>query len=65
MRLNVLRIKVIMAEKELTQNTVAEEAGFAKQSLSLMFSKGKCSVVSAGKIAKALKVPVSDIILED
>lgn len=65
MKLNVLRIKVIMAEKELTQNAIAEEAGLSKQSLSLMFTKGRCSVVSAGKIAKVLKVPVSDIMLED
>ncbi len=64
MKLNVLSIRVLMAEKELSQSELANKLGIGKQYVSVILSRGTCTTVTAGKIAKALETSVSDIVLE-
>lgn len=62
MKLATNKIKLIMAEMAITHSVLAERCGVSRQNISATLSRGTCSVVKAGKIAKALGVPVADIV---
>lgn len=61
MNLNVFTVKKLMAEKRMTGAEMARRAGLTAASVSLIMARGTCNVVSAGKIADALGVPVEII----
>ena len=65
MRINSIKIKLFMAEKEMSQTILAEKVGVSRQNISLMLCRGTCSVVNAGKLAKALGVDVREIVKEE
>jgi DNA-binding Xre family transcriptional regulator len=59
-----MAIKKIMAEKLMTQTDLAKIAGLTKPSISRVLAKGTCTIKSCGKIAKALGVDLSEIVIE-
>lgn len=65
MRIDSIKIKLLMADLEMNQTMLAEKCGIARQNLSAMLTRGTCSIVKVGKIAKALGVDVREIIKED
>ena len=65
MRIDSIKIKILMADLEMNQTMLAEKCGIARQNLSAMLTRGTCSIVKVGKIAKALGVDVQEIIKED
>lgn len=65
MKLNVWKIKLLLAEQELRQIELAEKVGMSRQNLSTILTRGTCSTVNAGRIAKALCVDVREIIKEE
>lgn len=65
MRIDSIKIKLLMAEQEINQSVLAERCGIARQNISTMLSRGTCSIVKVGKIAKILGVDASEIIKED
>ena len=65
MKLNVYKIKVIMAEKEIGVKQLSELAGISKAGIGGIFRKGKAATVTVGKLAKALGVPVEEIAIEE
>lgn len=65
MKIDSIKIKLLMAEQEINQTVLSERCGIARQNVSTLLARGTCSVVSAGKIAKALGIPVREIIKED
>lgn len=65
MKIDSLKIKLILAEKGMTRTILSEKCGLSRQSISTIMGRGTCSVVSAGKIAIGLGVPVSEIVKEE
>lgn len=65
MKIDSIKIKLIMAEQEINQTDLAARCGISRQNVSITLSRGTCSPVKAGKLAKALGVPVREIIKED
>lgn len=62
MNIDAMKIKLLLADKAMTQSSLAAACGTARQNISAILSKEKCSPVTAGKIARALGVNVRDIL---
>ena len=65
MRINSIKIKLLMAEQEINQSVLAERCGISRQNISATLARGTCSGAKVGKIAKALGVDVLEIIKEE
>ena len=65
MRIDVSKIKAALAELGMTQAALADVSGVSRQSISTILNRGTCSLIVSGKIAKALGVPVAEIMKED
>lgn len=61
MKINSNKIKLILAKKQLTYKELSNMTGLSKTTLTNL-SKGSCSHITIGKLAKALEVPVQDLI---
>lgn len=61
MNLNVFILKSLMAKKRITGAELSRRSGLTRATVSLIMARGTCNVVSAGKIADALGVPVEII----
>lgn len=65
MKLNVTRYKILLAERCLTVKELAKQSGVTTMTLNKL-KNGKCALPSTiGKIARALNVPVSELIKEE
>lgn len=64
MKIDVYKIKLLLADLGMTQAKLAEKCGIARQNISSVLAKGRCSPVTAGKIASGLGVYVSEIAKE-
>ena len=64
MELNVKKIKYLLAEKGMNQSDLASRCSIQRQQISEVFTRKTCSLKTLGKIAKALSVPVIEIVLE-
>lgn len=65
MKLDVQKIKLILAEREMNQSDLAKKCGVNRQQINNILSRGSCALKTMGKIAKALGVPVSEIVKEE
>ena len=65
MKIDSINIKLMLAEQELRQIELAEKVGMSRQNLSTILTRGTCSTVNAGRIAKALSVDVREIVKEE
>lgn len=65
MKLNIARIKLMMAEDALTITAISEKCGVSRQNVSTILTRGTCTPITAGKLARGLGVPVKEIILEE
>lgn len=67
MKLNLRAVKVRMAEMEINQKMLAGMAGIEVATLSRVFRNtvANVSLPTVGKIAKALNVPVTEIIMDE
>lgn len=64
MRLNVLKVQILMAERKLTIKKLAETSGVSRQTISCIISGKGCSPQVAYKIAEALAVDLEQIAKE-
>ena len=62
MKLNKMKINVLMATKELTATEIAKRCGKTKQRISCIFNSVNVAPKTAGMIAKALECDVTEII---
>ena len=62
MKINTLAIREKMAEAKLTTKETARRADMCSPMLSKIIARGTCNAATAGRIAEALSVPVSDIL---
>lgn len=65
MRIDSIKIKLLLAEKDMTQSDLAKKCGIARQNISVTLGRGSCSPAKVAKIAAALGVPAQEIIKED
>ena len=65
MKIDVNKIKIIMAEKEMTQSQLANSIGIGANRVSIIFKNEKASLTLIGKIAKALNVKVEHIVIPE
>ena len=64
MELNTRRVDVLLAERGMKRKNLAEVSGLSTSNLSTVLRRGSCTTNTAGRIAKGLGVPVSEIITE-
>ena len=65
MKIDANKIKMFLAERGLTRAAYAELCGISRQNISTILTRGTCEPRTAGKLAKGLGVPVSEIIKEE
>lgn len=65
MKLNAWKIKILLAEKEMNQADLANKCGVNRQQINEILSRESCTLKTLGKIAKALGIPVAEIVRED
>ena len=61
MNINVAKIEIILAERGMTKNALADACGISKQNVSTIIRRGTCEPRTAGKLAAGLGVLVTDI----
>lgn len=65
MKIDAGKIKMILAERGMTQAELAKACGVSRQNVSTILLRGTCSLVTAGKIAKGLGIQVAEIMKEE
>lgn len=65
MKLNAWKIKLILAEQEMNQSDLAAKLGADRQMVNDVLRRETCSLRTLGRIAKALGVPVDEIVKEE
>ena len=65
MKIDVYKIKVILAEKEMTRSALAGLCGISRQNISTILTRGTCALKTAGKLAKGLGISVAEIIKQE
>ncbi len=62
MRVNENKLMIALANACMNSYDLCKKAGIQYQTFRRIISGGKCKPATLGKIAKALQVPVTDII---
>ena len=62
MKLNVLAIKRLMANQQLTGVELSKRSGISRQSISTILARGSCSIINVGRLANALQVDIEAIV---
>lgn len=65
MRINTIKVKLILAEREMTRAELAKRCGISRQNVSTILTRGTCEPKTAGKLAKGLGIPVAEIVEEE
>ena len=65
MKINVLKVQIMMGERGLTIKKLAELSGVSRQTISCIISGKGCTPQVAYKIAIALEQELSQIVKED
>lgn len=61
-KINIGRVKAVMAAKGLTNEAAAEQAGINRSSFDRILREGHCAAFTLGKIAKVLGIPVWELV---
>ena len=65
MKIDTKKVTVILAEQGLTKTALADMCGISRQNISTILGRGTCEPATAGKLARGLAVPVTEIMKED
>ena len=65
MKINAYKIKLILAEKDMTVCNLSGLCGISRQNISTILKRGTCEPKTAGKLAKGLGVCVAEIVKEE
>lgn len=65
MKIDVMAIVRILAEREMTKSELAEKSGLSRQNISTIIGRGTCEPKTAGKLAVGLGVSVEEIMKEE
>ena len=64
MNLDRRKIEMFLAENGLSKTEFAKRCNISRQNVSTILRRGSCEPITAGKLARGLGVPVSEIIAE-
>lgn len=64
MRLDNKKLLQIMATRCITIQELVEKSGLSRSTISAVKAGKSCNYITIGKLAKALEVPVQDLIEE-
>lgn len=64
MKIDALKVKILLAEQNMTQGQLAVRCQVTRQNLSRILAKERCHPATAGRIASGLGVHVTDIMKE-
>lgn len=62
MKINSMKIELLLAERQLTRKDYAALCGISRQSLSTILRRGTCELPTAGKLAAGLGLRVEEIV---
>ena len=62
MKISVLKIETLLAEKSMTKADLANRCGISRQNVSTLIRRGTCEPRTAGTLASGLGVEVREII---
>lgn len=62
MKLSKSKLEVAMARAKINRNNLAERAGIPIPTICNVYTRGTCKPATAGRIAEALGVDVTEII---
>lgn len=62
MKIDGLKIEIMLAEQQITKAMLAKNCGISRQNVSTIIRRGTCEPKTAGKLARGLGVLVSEII---
>ncbi len=65
MKIDSIKIKLILAGRGMTQADLAEKCGIYRQHISCLLTRGTCAPKIVNKISKALGVDAREIIKEE
>lgn len=64
MKINQIKLGVLLAKRNWTYQTLAKESKVCRQTISYIKNGKSCSFITAVKIAEALGVEVTDLLEE-
>ena len=64
MKIKAYKIKLMLAEMEMTRSELGTKCGISRQSISTILTRGTCELKTAGKLAKGLGIPLCEIVEE-
>lgn len=64
LKVDKVKLEIAMARAELNRNTLAKKAGMPIPTVCNVYTRGTCKPATAGRIAKALDVDVTEIIAD-
>lgn len=64
MKIDTPKIKMILAEREMTRIDLSDRSGISRQNISTILTRGTCELKTAGRIAKGLGISVEEIVKE-
>ena len=62
MDIRAQHIRIMLAERDMTQAELAAASGISRQNISTILRRGTCAASSVSKLAKGLGVGVDEII---
>ena len=65
MRIDRVKIKLLIAEMGITQTELGHRCGISRQSISTILTRGTCEIRTVGKLAKGLGVKPEDIVKQE
>lgn len=65
MTLSDSKIAIALARQKLSKTQLAEKAGMSRNRLNVLLNSKKITPVSAGRIAEALNVDVTEILADE
>lgn len=65
MKLDVMKIALILAELGMTKTELSERSGVSRQQISTIMGRRTCAPKTAGKLAAGLGIPVAEITKEE
>ena len=65
MRIDSIKIKLLLGERGMNQSDLAEKCGISRQNIQLTLGRGTASATKISKIASALGVSAREIVKEE
>ena len=65
MKINAVKIETLLAGLGMNKTDLARLAATSPQSISTILRRGSCEPKTIGKLARALSLPIEDLLMEE